>query len=103
MEQNKDKRAYVLGTVVLGAGSLGLAERVYREYQKHSGIEPTVHDIETVRTSAMLMDKPITWNEVYFRAQQRAQGQHTLEMGVLVIGALACFYGAYRCLRRAFR
>ena len=103
MEQNKDQGIYILGTVALGGASAGLTELLRREYQKHGRLEPTMHDIETVQTSALLAHQPTAWDEIYLRAQQRAQGAHTIEMVVMTVGALACLYGAYRSLRRIFR
>lgn len=103
MEQNKDKGAYILGTVVLGGASAGLTGLLRREYERHSRLEPTEHDIETAQTSALLAHQQASWDEIYLRARQRAQGAHTIEMAVMAAGLVTCAYGAYRSLRRIFR
>lgn len=102
MDKN-DRTTNALGASVLIATAGGLAYRVHRAAEQYDQLLPSVEDMETMRISAELSGQPSSWETVYQQARNRTQGKFVLENAVLLIGAAACLYGAYRCISRIFR
>ena len=101
MENDKKLSAGAAG--VLTVASLALAERVHLAYRLYDHVVPTAEEVDTMQLSAQLGGQTVSFDVAYEQASNRAHGKYVLENGLLVVGLLACVYGAYRLMRRALR
>lgn len=100
---NTDQRVYLAGAVGSGASAVGLAQLARREYLRLETLRPDHVHVETEHTAAAIAGVPRTFDDIYIRAQERARGEHVLDISMAVIAAVGCVYLAYRSIRRIFR